>query len=279
MRCFLPSLCALQAFKPVAPHLSFTRAAKDLMLVQSAILRRIRTFATLLGVRLLECTGSRLVLTDAGRIHAEELRHGLDQCEARSIDAVRGPKASLSLMRAAPSRFLPRWQVPRLPDPVAQYPDIPIEFVDLRAALTGIALAVVSVHFAAEKLPDGRQMLPFEEPVLSGESYWIAIPEARAHRSELPNLRDWQRQGAREDHTPPLCAAHQMSGHEKNSCLNHFSGNSEGETHWVTSLKISQQGSRSQRVSRNVPIRANVPWTRRASARIPQKTGQDQRTI
>lgn len=297
MRRFLPSLSALQAFESAARHLSFTRAAEDLMLTQSGISRQVNNLESLLGVRLFERTGSRLVLTDAGRTYAEEVRHSLDQLEESSIDAVRGRKASMSLMLAAPATFVSRWLVPRLPQFVALNPEVPVEIVELRpgghpdvntldiaimrgveawretralplfrerlavagspelvaslgalpdvldfrrlptlqnasrpslwlawlrasgqayegaiqglrfpqneilirAAVTGLGLAVVPIHYIDRELDEGSLVLPFGDPVPSGESYWVSIPEARAHRQELLGVRDWLLQEARID--------------------------------------------------------------------------------
>ncbi|GGB16011.1 LysR substrate-binding domain-containing protein [Allosediminivita pacifica] len=289
MRRFLPSLSALQAFEAAARHLSFTRAAEDLMLTQSGISRHINHLETQLGVRLFERTGSRLVLTDAGRVYAEEVRQNLDRLEEISIDAVRGRKASMSLMLGAPSALAARWLMPRLPRFAKAFPGLPVEVLDLRdgaeadtgkldiaitrgvdawgemrarplfreqlavvaspglmreigpvgelldcnrvptlqnarrpslwlawlrasgvryegaiqgmrfsrnemlirGAVEGLGMAVVPWHYVTRELEEGSLVLPFGAPVPSGETYWIAIPETRAHRPELQAVRDW----------------------------------------------------------------------------------------
>ena len=131
MRRFLPSLSALQAFDSAARHLSFTRAAEDLMLTQSAISRQINNLEAHLGLRLFERTGSRLVLTDSGRNLAEDVRASLDRLEEVAIDAVRGRKAETSMILGAHSTFARRWLLPRLQGFIRANPAIPLEIADL----------------------------------------------------------------------------------------------------------------------------------------------------
>jgi LysR family transcriptional regulator, glycine cleavage system transcriptional activator len=129
MRRFLPSLSALQAFDAAARHLSFTRAGEDLMLTQSGISRQIAALEAHLGVRLFERTGSRLVLTDAGRSYAEDVRAALDRLEEVSIDAVRGRRTDAALRLGASMTFGLRWLLPRLGDFERAFPDLPLEVV------------------------------------------------------------------------------------------------------------------------------------------------------
>lgn len=131
MRRFLPSLSALQAFDSAARHMSFTRAAEDLMLTQSGISRQIGNLEAYLGIRLFERTGSRLVLTDAGKSYADEVAQMLDRLEEVSIDAVRGRKTDASVMLGLHPTFAGRWLVPRLAGFVAASPEVPVEVLDL----------------------------------------------------------------------------------------------------------------------------------------------------
>ena len=55
---------------------------------------------------------------------------------------------------------------------------------------------LVLAHVEAE-LREGRLFLPYGPAVPSGEAYWIAVPEARAHRPELMLMRDWLLREAR----------------------------------------------------------------------------------
>ncbi|MDR0769875.1 MAG: LysR family transcriptional regulator [Burkholderiales bacterium] len=59
---------ALAAFVAVTEHGSFSRAAEQLHLTQSAVSKRISTLEDLLGVTLFDRLGRTVVLTEAGRV-------------------------------------------------------------------------------------------------------------------------------------------------------------------------------------------------------------------
>jgi DNA-binding transcriptional LysR family regulator len=61
------TLHQLRVFRAVARHRSFTRAAEELLLTQSAVSAQMRALTELLGVHLLEQFGKKVYLTDAGR--------------------------------------------------------------------------------------------------------------------------------------------------------------------------------------------------------------------
>ena len=63
----IPSLASLQAFDSAARLLSFTRAADELALTQSAVSRQIQTLEDGVGLSLFRRTGNRLVLTENQR--------------------------------------------------------------------------------------------------------------------------------------------------------------------------------------------------------------------
>jgi LysR family transcriptional regulator, glycine cleavage system transcriptional activator len=63
----LPSLMALRAFEAAGRHESFSRAAEELLLTQSAISRHIRHLEEDLGTRLFWRKGRQVGLTDDGK--------------------------------------------------------------------------------------------------------------------------------------------------------------------------------------------------------------------
>ncbi len=72
---------ALAAFLAVTEHGSFSLAAEQLHLTQSAVSKRISTLETLLGVSLFDRLGRTVVLTEAGRVllpRAQRLLHDID---------------------------------------------------------------------------------------------------------------------------------------------------------------------------------------------------------
>src|SRR3990170_4585552 len=63
----LPSLDLLRGFEAAARNLSFTRAAAELFVTQSAVSRQIKTIESHLGVALFARRHRTLLLTEAGQ--------------------------------------------------------------------------------------------------------------------------------------------------------------------------------------------------------------------
>ncbi|MDB5557507.1 MAG: transcriptional regulator, lysr family, partial [Enterovirga sp.] len=85
MAWFLPSLSALRTFEAAARHLSFTRAAAELNITQSAVSRQIRGLEDYLRLKLFERTPQQLILTPVGRAYLEEIRAALDRIQAATL--------------------------------------------------------------------------------------------------------------------------------------------------------------------------------------------------
>ena len=85
MRRRIPSLTALQCFDASARHLSFTKAAEELALTQSAISRQIKKLEEFLACPLFERVKQRLQLTEIGRAYAKDIREVLDQAETATL--------------------------------------------------------------------------------------------------------------------------------------------------------------------------------------------------
>ena len=79
---FLPPIADLLAFEAAARHASISRAAQELHLTQSAVSRQIRQLEQQLGMALFHRVRQRIVLTDAGRVYAADVRAALQQLSA-----------------------------------------------------------------------------------------------------------------------------------------------------------------------------------------------------
>nr|BFE91860.1 hypothetical protein GCM10020185_23960 [Pseudomonas brassicacearum subsp. brassicacearum] len=66
---YLPSITALQCFEAVTRHLSFTRAAEELNLTQSAVSKQVAQLEELLQHLLFRRVRRRLQLTPAGDLY------------------------------------------------------------------------------------------------------------------------------------------------------------------------------------------------------------------
>ncbi len=77
----LPSITALQCFEAATRHLSFTRAAEELNLTQSAVSKQVAQLEELLQHLLFRRVRRRLQMTPAGDLYLVEVRKILTQVE------------------------------------------------------------------------------------------------------------------------------------------------------------------------------------------------------
>lgn len=147
MRRFLPTLSTLQAFEAAARQLSFTKAADDLGITQSAISRQIKNLEEFLGIQLFERYGSRVVLTDAGKAYAETIHSAIDRLEVASIDIVRGRRAEEALKVGTLPTLGSRWLSQYLGAFSRAYPEEHLEFVrthsDVNFDQTNVDVAIL----------------------------------------------------------------------------------------------------------------------------------------
>ncbi|MBA4113627.1 MAG: LysR family transcriptional regulator, partial [Verminephrobacter sp.] len=124
MRRNIPSTQALACFEVAARHESYTRAAQELSLTQSAVSRQIIALEEFLGVQLFRRTRHGVVLTPAGAHYGRQVARWLQGLERDTLDVMahQGEGGTLSL--AAVPTFATRWLIPRLPRLAQQHPDI-----------------------------------------------------------------------------------------------------------------------------------------------------------
>jgi DNA-binding transcriptional LysR family regulator len=141
----LPSLDLLKGFESAARHLSFTKAAAELFLTQSAISRQVKALEDQLGVLLFRRENRALFLTDAGQLllHAAgEMMDVLDD----TLDRLARPAGPPLLDVTTTVSFASGWLVPHLPAFRRLHPEIDVriqatnDVVDL--ARHGIDVAI-----------------------------------------------------------------------------------------------------------------------------------------
>lgn len=111
----LPSLNAIRYFEAAARHGSFTLAADELSVTQSAVSRMVQQLEDELGVQLFTRAGRVIALTPAGGAYQREVSQALKQIRMASA-AVRKTSEATALSVIASSGFATRWLVPRQPD-------------------------------------------------------------------------------------------------------------------------------------------------------------------
>jgi DNA-binding transcriptional LysR family regulator len=67
----------------------------------------------------------------------------------------------------------------------------------ISAAVSGLGLAVIPIHYVERELQRGELHMPFGKPVRSGESYWVVSPERKSRKQHALLFRDWLMQQAR----------------------------------------------------------------------------------
>ena len=127
MRRKIPGIELLIAFETAARHQSFTRAAEELSLTQSAVCRQISALESYLGVSLFNRIRKRVSLSEAGQIYARQVRESLRRIEhdTLSLMAHRGEGGVLDL--ATIPTFAARWLIPRLGSFHTQNPEITLD--------------------------------------------------------------------------------------------------------------------------------------------------------
>jgi len=126
----LPPLGTTRTFEAVARNLSFTRAADELALTQSAVSHQIRALEDHLGTRLFRRLHRGIELTVDGRTFLEGTRAGLDSILLAS-ERLRNQHRVGVLTVAAPAAFAIWWLVPRLGRFAALHPEIEVRIATI----------------------------------------------------------------------------------------------------------------------------------------------------
>lgn len=165
-RRLVPPLSALVAFEAAARHGSFTRAADELSLTQSAISRRVNLLEEMLGLQLFHRIRNTVTLTAVGAFYADRIQDALAGLATATQEATlflgRGGLLRLGL----PPTFGTRWLIPRIGTFLQEHRDVEVVFStrlpgetdftrdDVDAVIHCGPTDVPGVHF--EKLLDER---------------------------------------------------------------------------------------------------------------------------
>lgn len=126
MRRKIPSTTALALFESAARHQSFTHAAQEHSVTQSAVCRQIAGLEDFLNVKLFRRTKRGVLLTEAGANYARNVRARLDDVERDTLELMAKGGAGGALELGVVPTFAAKWLVPRLGSFHRQYPDIAV---------------------------------------------------------------------------------------------------------------------------------------------------------
>ena len=121
----LPPLAQLEAFEAAARHLSFTRAADELALTQSAVSRQVSALESFFGVPLFQRLHRALRLSDAGQVLQRAVLEVLQQLHEVS-GALRGPTRLKTVVVTTTAGFAGLWLIPRLAGFTESRPDVDV---------------------------------------------------------------------------------------------------------------------------------------------------------
>jgi DNA-binding transcriptional LysR family regulator len=187
----LPPLGTLRTFEAVARQLSFTRAADELALTQSAVSHQIRALEQDLGTSLFGRLHRGIALTDDGRTLLEGVRAGLDSMLLAS-ERVRSQRRVGVLTLATPAAFATWWLVPRLGRFAALHPQIEVRIAAMDGRepdlwRDGVDVAVVK---RKAKLADHN---PVEMPLLREIVFPVCAPSMLGGELPLRSPQDLTR--------------------------------------------------------------------------------------
>jgi DNA-binding transcriptional LysR family regulator len=109
----VPPLDPLLAFEAAARNLSFTKAAAELFLTQSAVSRQIQQLEEHLGVKLFERRARALLLTEKGQLFYRAVQDALQKLHD-SARRLRGTATTNTVIVATTPGFASLWLIPHL---------------------------------------------------------------------------------------------------------------------------------------------------------------------
>jgi len=115
---------ALVAFEAAARHESFTLAAKELSLTESAISRQVNGLEATLNIQLFVRVKQRVILTKAGRLYSSQVREALQMLDRDTLSIVAHGTGGGYLELAVLPTFGSEWLIPRLSAFYTEHPDI-----------------------------------------------------------------------------------------------------------------------------------------------------------
>jgi LysR family glycine cleavage system transcriptional activator len=197
------SLDLLRGFRAAARHLSFTRAAQELCVTQSAISREVKTLEEQLGTPLFHRVNRSLQLTQAGEALYRVVDEAIDSIDCATQRLVgHSHPLTVTLLVALASL----WLGPRLPRFARAHPEI-----DIRVLATNDVLDLerehidVAIRYApkgqpapsADKLFDYRTFPACSPQLASDPTRPIRVPQDLARHVLLDfettrNGRPWQ---------------------------------------------------------------------------------------
>jgi DNA-binding transcriptional LysR family regulator len=168
----VPPLDPLLAFEAAARNLSFTKAASELFLTQSAVSRQIQQLEEHLGVKLFERRARTLLLTENGQLFYRTAQDALQKLHDSSR-RLRGAAKMNTIVVSTTPGFASLWLIPHLAGFTRRHPQVDVRISATNEMIDDLERAQVdvAVRYAPEGSVTGGRLLFGETvfPVCSPE--------------------------------------------------------------------------------------------------------------
>jgi LysR family transcriptional regulator, glycine cleavage system transcriptional activator len=189
----LPHLAFFQGFEAAARTLSFTKAAEELFITQSAVSRQIKALEDHLGLKLFERRPRSLALTENGQALYRIATEVLDRLQA-ATDRLKAETRARQLSITTTTGFASLWLIPRLRRFTALHPDVDVRIsattdaLNLERSLIDLAIRYCKPESVPEGAPKlfGEEMIPVcSRALLRDKSRPLKQPQDLVHHTLL----------------------------------------------------------------------------------------------
>lgn len=170
----LPPLELLRTFEAAARTLSFTQAAGELFLTQSAVSRQIQQLEASLGVLLFERRHRALALTEAGAVLQRAVVESLERLRDATARLRAAPMLRQVAITCTPG-FASFWLIPRLSRFTADHPRVDVrlsatlEVLDLERSRIDVAVRFVPIERGTGPALFEESVIPLCSPSIAGQ--------------------------------------------------------------------------------------------------------------
>lgn len=168
MRRYIPSSTALKCFEASVRHLSFTKAAEELHLTQSAVSRQIRNLEEFLSRDLFIRLNKRLVLTGTGAAYYKEVVPLLDGMENACLRMLHREDEKTTLTISALPTLASYWLMPLLAEFQLAHPQfqIKVRSLDDAAKIDPESIDII-LHYGGDHWPRAISHQLMKEKVIA----------------------------------------------------------------------------------------------------------------
>lgn len=198
MRRKIPSTAWLTAFETAARHQSYTKAADELALTQSAVCRQIAALEEFVGLRLFRRSSRGVALTEAGLRYSVLVSQRLAEVERDAVELMsQGAEGGVLELGAVPT-FATKWLLPRIPDFAVRYPGVRINLTAQTRPFLFEETRLDAAIYAGDSNWPGTEGL-----FLMRESLVAVCKPGKILKGGVLRQSDWQKQTLLQQSTRP----------------------------------------------------------------------------